>query len=76
MTFDSETDTEVIPKLCMYVYNNLTEPLAFSEVRIMLRPTRAYSQYKVVVDILICFPAFQKCIVARRTSIKPRHGKC
>ena len=32
MTFESETDTEVIPKLCMYVYNNLTEPLAFSEV--------------------------------------------
>ena len=33
MTFESETDTEVIPKLCMYVYNNLTEPLALSEVR-------------------------------------------
>ncbi len=32
MTFESDTDTEVIPKLCMYVYNNLTEPLAFSEV--------------------------------------------
>lgn len=36
MTFESETDTEVIPKLCMYVYNNLTEPLAFSEVTFML----------------------------------------
>lgn len=47
MTFDSETDTEVIPKLCMYVYNNLTEPLAFSEVRVMLRSTRTYSQYKL-----------------------------
>ena len=37
MTFESETDTEVIPKLCMYVYNNLTEPLAFSEVRVELQ---------------------------------------
>ena len=36
MTFESETDTEVIPKLCMYVYDNLTEPLAFSEVSCVL----------------------------------------
>ena len=55
MTFDSETDTEVIPKLCMYVYNNLTEPLAFSEVCIMSRPVRTHSQYKFLVDILIFF---------------------
>ena len=33
MKFESETDTEVIPKLCRYVYNNLSEPLAFSEVQ-------------------------------------------
>ncbi|KAK9819951.1 hypothetical protein WJX72_004305 [[Myrmecia] bisecta] len=31
-TFESETDTEVIPKLCRYVYNNLTEPIHFSEL--------------------------------------------
>lgn len=41
MTFESDTDTEVIPKLCMYVFQNLTEPLAFSEVRRL--PLRACS---------------------------------
>ena len=35
MTFESDTDTEVIPKLCMYIYKNLTEPLAFSEVHLL-----------------------------------------
>lgn len=33
-TFLSETDTEVIPKLCKYVYNNLTEHVTLSQVRI------------------------------------------
>lgn len=36
LKFESETDTEVIPKLCNYVYNNLTEPLAFSEVQLYI----------------------------------------
>lgn len=31
-TFLSETDTEVIPKLCKYVYNNLTERVSLSMV--------------------------------------------
>ena len=56
MTFESETDTEVIPKLCMYVYNNLTEPLAFSEVRVMLWPSRTCSHHISLVCV-----AFQNC---------------
>ena len=39
-TFVTDTDTEVIPKLCNYVYNNLAaeekEPLQFSEVSCLL----------------------------------------
>ena len=31
--FRSDTDTEVIPKLCNYVYNNTPEHLPFNEVR-------------------------------------------
>ena len=31
--FESETDTEVIPKLCRYTYNQLHEPIPFNEVR-------------------------------------------
>ena len=30
--FVTDTDTEVIPKLCKYVYNNLQEPMHFPEV--------------------------------------------
>ena len=30
--FTSETDTEVIPKLCRYVYHQLSEPVSFPEV--------------------------------------------
>ncbi len=32
--FVSETDTEVIPKLCNYIYNSSQEKVAFHEVRI------------------------------------------
>ena len=59
MTFQSETDTEVIPKLCMYVYNNLTEPLAFSEVIIMLQPIRTCSHHVLLAKKLIFFSAFK-----------------
>ncbi len=31
--FLSETDTEVIPKLCKYVYRGLTERVSLSQVR-------------------------------------------
>ena len=31
--FVSDTDTEVIPKLCEYIYRNLQEPLPLNEVR-------------------------------------------
>jgi glutamine---fructose-6-phosphate transaminase (isomerizing) len=31
-TFESETDTEVIPKLFKWVYNSLSEPISFSQV--------------------------------------------
>ena len=31
--FESDTDTEVIPKLFKWVYNSLAEPVAFSQVR-------------------------------------------
>ncbi|KAL3156749.1 hypothetical protein ABBQ38_001024 [Trebouxia sp. C0009 RCD-2024] len=48
MTFESETDTEVIPKLCMYVYNNLTEPLAFSEL-IMEVMTQLEGAYALLI---------------------------
>jgi hypothetical protein len=37
MTFSSDTDTEVIPKLCKYVYDHLQSPLPFSEVRPAVR---------------------------------------
>jgi len=30
--FVSETDTEVIPKLCNYIYNSTQEKLPFNEV--------------------------------------------
>ena len=30
--FVTDTDTEVIPKLCKYVYNNVQEPMHFPEV--------------------------------------------
>lgn len=30
--FQSATDTEVIPKLCRYVYKNLSDKVSFSEV--------------------------------------------
>ena len=30
--FRSDTDTEVIPKLCNYIYNNTPERLPFNEV--------------------------------------------
>ena len=30
--FESATDTEVIPKLCKYVYNNLATKVSFDEV--------------------------------------------
>ena len=30
--FDTATDTEVIPKLCKYVYNNFTRSVTFSQV--------------------------------------------
>ena len=36
--FRSDTDTEVIPKLCNYVYNNTPEHLPFNEVRSCLPP--------------------------------------
>ena len=29
--FDTATDTEVIPKLCNYVYNNFTRSVTFSQ---------------------------------------------
>lgn len=48
MTFESETDTEVIPKLCMYVYNNLTETLAFSEL-IMEVMTQLEGAYALLI---------------------------
>lgn len=32
-TFVSETDTEVIPKLCKFVYERLTEKVPFPKVR-------------------------------------------
>ena len=32
-TFVSETDTEVIPKLCKWVYHSLSDRVPFSEVR-------------------------------------------
>ncbi len=31
-TFESETDTEVIPKLFKWIYNSLSEPVSFSQV--------------------------------------------
>lgn len=31
--FVSDTDTEVIPKLCEYIFRNLQEPLPLNEVR-------------------------------------------
>lgn len=31
--FVSDTDTEVIPKLCEYIHRNLQEPLPLNEVR-------------------------------------------
>ncbi len=37
----SDTDTEVIPKLCEYIYRNLQIPLPLNEVR--GRPARARS---------------------------------
>ena len=30
--FETATDTEVIPKLCKYVYNNFTRSVTFSQV--------------------------------------------
>lgn len=39
-TFETDTDTEVIPKLCKYVYNSLSEPIHFSEVRCALQTRR------------------------------------
>jgi len=32
-TFESETDTEVIPKLFKWIYNSLSEPVTFNQVR-------------------------------------------
>lgn len=31
-TFQSDTDTEVIPKLCKWIYHHLPSPMPFSEV--------------------------------------------
>ena len=33
--FRSDTDTEVIPKLCNYIYNNTPERLPFNEVSLL-----------------------------------------
>ena len=33
----SETDTEVIPKLCKYIYSSSQEKVAFHEVRLESR---------------------------------------
>lgn len=32
-TFHTDTDTEVIPKLCKWIYHHLPSPMPFSEVR-------------------------------------------
>lgn len=39
--FVSETDTEVIPKLCSYVYSKLGTKLAFPKVRLACYLQRA-----------------------------------
>lgn len=37
-TFESETDTEVIPKLCNFLYKRLPESIPFPQVRERPRP--------------------------------------
>ena len=48
--FRSDTDTEVIPKLCNYVYNNTPEHLPFNEVRAPALPVH------VNASQLVCAP--------------------
>lgn len=44
-TFMTDTDTEVIPKLCKWIYHHLSSPMPFSEVGNYLNPNATRSTF-------------------------------
>lgn len=60
----SETDTEVIPKLCKYIYSNSQEKVAFHEVRpqSMMQPMHAaVHEVTLGIGIAVCTSVIAAC---------------
>ena len=51
--FRSDTDTEVIPKLCNYIYNNTPEHLPFNEVACPARTSTQLARHTSSVALLL-----------------------